>query len=82
MKNSKSRAEKRKSINSSGISNLVRKRKGILLQNLVQKKREVIGSSKTLNLMQKRGKASIHRESQTSYGRGREYYSKVLYKKK
>ena len=50
--------------------------------NLVRKRREVIGSSRTLNLMRKRGRASIHRESQTSCEREREYYSKVSYRRK
>ena len=48
----------------------------------MRKRRKVIGSSRTLNFMWKRGRVSIHRESQTSCGRGREYYSKVSYKKK
>ena len=44
--------------------------------NLVQKRREVIKSSKILNLVQKRGKASTRQESQTSCETEREYYSK------
>ena len=45
-----------------------------ITSNLVRKRREVIWSSKTLNLVWKRGKASIHRESQTSYERGMKHY--------
>ena len=76
IKNSKPQTEEVQSINSSGIPNLVRKRKGVLLQGLVQKK-EVIRSSKTLNLGRKRGKASIHQESQISYGKEIQYYPKI-----
>ena len=50
--------------------------------NLVQKKREVRGSSRTLNLMRKKGRASICQESQTSCGRGREYYPNLVRKRK
>ena len=39
----------------------------------MRKGRKVIGSLRTLNLMRKRGRASIHRESQTSCGRERKY---------
>ena len=70
IKNSKPRAKERQSINSSGIPNLVRKRKGILLQtscgrgkehqssqiisNLERKRNETIP-----NLMQKRKEISL-----------------------
>ena len=88
IKNSKPHAKEGQSINSSGISNLVRKRKGILLQGsmlkkkvtrsprtlgFVRKRREVIKSLRTLNFVWKRGRALIHKEFQTSCGRRREY---------
>ena len=57
---SKSRAEEERNITS----------------NLVRKRKEVIKSSRTLNLVRKRGKASIDREFRTSCGRGREHYFK------
>ena len=47
----------------------------------MRKRREVIGSSRTLNLVRKRDKASIHQESQTSCERGKEYYSKFSCKR-
>ena len=59
IKNSKPRAEEWQSINSLGIPNLVWKRKGILLQGLVQKKK-VIGSPRTLGLVWKRIRVLIH----------------------
>ena len=60
IKNSKPRAEKRQSINSSRIPNLVRKRKGILFQDLVRKSEEVKRSSRTINLGWTRIKVLIH----------------------
>ena len=54
IKNSKPHTKEGQSINSSGILNLVRKRKGILLQNLVRKSEKVARSSKTLNLVRKK----------------------------
>ena len=42
--------------------------------NLIRKRREVIWSSITLNLIRKRDRASIHQESQTSCERGKEYH--------
>ena len=53
IKNSKPHAEEGQSINSSKIPNLVWKRKGILLQGLVQKKK-VTRSPRTLGLVRKR----------------------------
>ena len=58
----KSRAEEGQSINLSRILNLVRKRKGILLQGLVQKK-EVTRSPRTLGLVRKRIRVLIHETS-------------------
>ena len=54
------------------IPSLGRKKKGISLR--ISYGREVIGSSRTLNLVRKRGKASIHQESQTSCRRGKEHH--------
>ena len=54
--------EEGQSINSLEIPNLVRKRKGILLQGRVQKK-EVIRSPRTLGLMWKRIRVLIHENS-------------------
>ena len=62
VKNSKPRAEEGQSINSSGIPNLIQKRKGILLQSLVQKK-EVTRSPRTLGLVWKRIRVLIHENS-------------------
>ena len=47
-----------------------------ITSNLVRKKREAIRSSRTLNLVRKRGRASTRHEFQTSCEREREYYSK------
>ena len=62
IKNSKPRTKEGQSINSSRIPNLVRKRKGILLQDRVQKK-EVTRSPRTLGLVRKGIRVLIHENS-------------------
>ena len=47
---------------------------GNITSNLMRKSEEVTRSSRTLNLMRKRGRALIHQESRTSCGGGREHY--------
>ena len=77
IKNSKPRTKEGQSINSSRIPNLVRKRKGILLQDCVQKK-EVTRSLRTLDLVRKRIKVLIHEKFQTSCRKGKEYQNSQL----
>ena len=54
---------------------------GNITSNLTRKSEEVTRSSRTLNLVRKRGRASIHRESRTSRGGGREHYFRSRVKK-
>ena len=54
---------------------------GNITSNLTRKSEEVTRSSRTLNLVRKRGRASIHRESRTSRGGGREHYFRSHVKK-
>ena len=59
-----------RALDSLGIPNLVRKRKGILLQGLVQKK-EVTRSPRTLGLVWKRIRLLIHENSKPHAEEGR-----------
>ena len=52
-----------------------------ITSNLVRKRKEVIKSAETLNLVRKRGRTSIHRKSRTSRGRGREHCFRSRVKK-
>ena len=71
IKNSKSHAEDGQSINSSGIPNLVLKRKESY-------SKKVIKSPRTLGLVRKRVRVLIHEKFQTSHRRGKEYLLKYF----
>ena len=77
IKNSKPQAKKGQSINSSRISNLVQKRKGILPQGLVQKK-EVTRSPRTLGLIRKRIRVLTHENSKPCTKEKRNVFSNYL----